>query len=108
MSLKIDASMSATAYHINDGAVVFPYAIDAHQAVSHHPKEWSWTPWEAGEKTKPVVAIPDDWQDMKPSDRIALAMRLTGAERKGLTAAKADEMIEEEVDRRAAEPAPST
>src|SRR6185295_18995306 len=45
MALKIDADQSATAYHINDGAVRFPYAVDAMQACSAHPGEWSMTPW---------------------------------------------------------------
>jgi len=101
MSLKIDASMSAVAYHKTDGAVTFPYAIDAHQAVSHHPDEWSKTPWlEDGEKSVPTVEIPEGWEDMKPTDRINLAIRLTGAERKGLTAAKADEIIAAEAAKR--------
>ena len=45
MSLKIDANQSATAFHIDEGAVYFPYAVDATQAVSAHPGEWSMTPW---------------------------------------------------------------
>jgi len=45
MSLKIDANQSATAYHIDDGAVFFNYAVDAMQACSAHPGEWSMTPW---------------------------------------------------------------
>lgn len=45
MSLKIDANMSATAFHIDDGAFLFPYAIDAQHAVQNHPLEWSMTPW---------------------------------------------------------------
>lgn len=45
MSLKIDVNRSATAFHINDGAVVFPYAVDAQHAVSSHPLEWSNEPW---------------------------------------------------------------
>lgn len=49
MSLKIDASMSAVAHHIVDGAVTFPYAIDAHHAASQHPAEWKLTPWTAEE-----------------------------------------------------------
>lgn len=47
MALKISANMSAVAHHIIDGAVPFPYAIDAHSAVSHHPYEWSHEPWTA-------------------------------------------------------------
>lgn len=44
-SIKVDSTMSATAYHITDGAHQFPYAIDAHSAVSRHPLEWSHDPW---------------------------------------------------------------
>src|SRR5258708_5617914 len=45
MALKIDTNRSATAFHINDGAVLFPYAVDAQYAISHHPLEWSDKPW---------------------------------------------------------------
>ena len=45
MALKIDANMSATAHHIVDGPVLFPYAIDAQSAISRHPDEWSADPW---------------------------------------------------------------
>jgi hypothetical protein len=45
MSPDIDAGTSAVAYHIVDGAVTFPYAIDAHHAVSRFPSEWSHAPW---------------------------------------------------------------
>ncbi|MDB6085543.1 MAG: hypothetical protein JWN43_3424 [Gammaproteobacteria bacterium] len=45
MALKIDTNMSATAFHVNDGATVFPYAIDAQHAISNHPLEWSAMPW---------------------------------------------------------------
>ena len=45
MAIKIDTNQSAVAYHIVDGAVTFPYAIDAHHAVSNFPLEWSETPW---------------------------------------------------------------
>lgn len=38
-------NVSKTAHHIDDGAVVFPYAVDAHSAVSRFPDEWSFTPW---------------------------------------------------------------
>lgn len=61
MSLKIDASRSATAYHIDDGAVVFPYAIDAHQAATNHPLEWKMDPWtdEEREAVQAAGAEPD-------------------------------------------------
>lgn len=45
MALKIDTNQSATAYHITQGAVLFPYAIDAQHAISAHPLEWSDAPW---------------------------------------------------------------
>ncbi|SEE52035.1 hypothetical protein [Bradyrhizobium lablabi] len=45
MALKIDTNQSATAFHINTGATVFPYAIDAQHAISAHPLEWSDVPW---------------------------------------------------------------
>ena len=47
MALKIEPNNSATAYHINDGAVTFPYAVDAQHAVSNFPLEWSEKPWTA-------------------------------------------------------------
>jgi len=46
MALKIENN-SAVAYHIVDGAVRFPYAVDAQQAVGAHPLEWRDTPWSA-------------------------------------------------------------
>lgn len=45
MALKIDTNQSATAFHVNDGPQLFPYAIDAQHAISSHPLEWSATPW---------------------------------------------------------------
>jgi hypothetical protein len=45
MSIKIDAASAKVAYHVEDGAVNFPYAVDAHSAVSRFPNEWSFTPW---------------------------------------------------------------
>jgi len=45
MALKINTNQSATAFHIVDGAFLFPYAIDASMAVSQHPLEWSDVPW---------------------------------------------------------------
>ena len=47
MPIKIDSNQSAMAFHINDGPVTFPYAIDAHSAVSRFPLEWSADPWTA-------------------------------------------------------------
>lgn len=51
MALKIDTNQSATAYHIVDGATVFPYAVDAQQAISAHPLEWSADPWKQSDAT---------------------------------------------------------
>lgn len=100
--MKIDEATSKVAYHIEDGEVRFPYAIDANNAVGQHPKEWSFTPWgKDGSKLDPVVDIPDGWQDLKPLERINLAASL-GEVRKGLTAAKADEAIQAEVEKREA------
>lgn len=90
-----------TVYHIKDGESSL-YIVDAHAAVRNHPKEWSFTPWgKNGDRIAPLVEIPADWQDMKPSERINLATRL-GAKRPGLTSAKADDVIEAEVEKRAA------
>ena len=45
MPLKIGTNQSATAHHIIDGPVHFPYAVDAHHAIGTHPFEWSADPW---------------------------------------------------------------
>lgn len=143
------SSATRTIYHVKTGAATI-YAVDAHAALSNHPKEWRHTPKftseeraeflkrevdearqqaeftrdpkdiakadklerenaalaekleQDGPAPEPLVEIPDDWQDRKPSERIALAVKL-GSERKGLTAAKADEVIEDEVERRKVE-----
>ena len=47
MAIKIDTNQPAVAHHIIDGAVTFPYAVDARSAVSNHPFEWSHSPWLA-------------------------------------------------------------
>jgi hypothetical protein len=52
---------SKVAYHVRDGAFVFPHALDAHSAVTRHPKEWSWEPWSvaarrvAGHEVEPLI-----------------------------------------------------
>lgn len=43
--MKIETNQSVVAYHIVDGAVMFNYAVDARNAASMHPLEWSMTPW---------------------------------------------------------------
>jgi colicin import membrane protein len=45
MPIKIEENRSAVAHHIVDGPVPFPYAVDAHSAVSRFPLEWSAEPW---------------------------------------------------------------
>lgn len=59
MPLKIDTNHSATAFHLFDGATVFPYAVDAHSAISRHPFEWKDSPWtqeQADAARKELVA----------------------------------------------------
>lgn len=89
-----------TIYHIDDGAQSL-YEIDARHALKFS-KEWSKTPWKKnGEKAEPIVEIPEDYADLKASERIAIAVQL-GADRKGLTGAAADAVIAAELDNRAA------
>lgn len=91
-------SALVTVYHIESGPQQM-YEIDAGHALKFD-KEWSRTPWgKDGEKVVPIVEIPDDWADSSSQQRIALAVKL-GADRKGLTAAKADEIILAEVEKR--------
>lgn len=72
--MKIDATSQMTAHHIVDGAVVFPYAVDAHSAVSRHPHEWSMTPWTAERAAKARAAKPDlpPPVDLAPEDQEAV------------------------------------
>jgi hypothetical protein len=99
--MAVKKSAVRTIYHIEDGPASM-YEIDARHALQF--KEWSETPWtKTGEKSAPVVEIADDWQDMSAQQRIALAVKL-GADRKGLTSGKADEVILAEIERRAEAP----
>lgn len=96
--MAVAKSAFVTVYHVEDGPKQM-YPIDASHALQFK-HEWSATPWgKDGEKSVPIVEIDSDWQDLSNQQRIALAVKL-GAERKGLTAAKADEVIQAEVDRR--------
>lgn len=96
--MAVKKSAQRTIYHVEDGPKAM-YEIDARHAL-RFPKEWSETPWgKDGGKSVPIVEIPEGWQDGAASERIALAVRL-GADRKGLTGAKADEAIEAEVEHR--------
>lgn len=47
MAINIDSNRSAVAYHIVEGPVTFPYAVDAQSAIGRHPLEWSADPWNA-------------------------------------------------------------
>lgn len=60
MALKIDTNQSATAFHINTGATLFPYAIDAQHAISNHPLEWSDSPWSQADATAARKRIADN------------------------------------------------
>lgn len=83
------------------------YIVDANSAVQRFPKEWSFTPWsKTGDTAVPIVEIPEGWEDLKPSERVTLAVKL-GAKRMGLTSAKADEIIDAEQQKRAAASAPA-
>jgi hypothetical protein len=96
--MAVKKSALRTVYHVEDGPAAM-YEVDARHALRFN-KEWSETPWSGtGEKAIPIVEIPDDWQDLKSSERISLAVSL-GAKRPGLTAAKADDVIAAEVERR--------
>lgn len=55
-SITIAAHAPATAHHIDTGATVFPYAIDAHSAVSRFPGEWSFTPWTGERRDRALAA----------------------------------------------------
>lgn len=90
MALKIDDNHSATAFHINDGATLFPYALDARSAISTHPMEWSDKPWtpeaasaarqqlhdrdvaEAKAKGQPAPPPPPGPAPLSPEDQAAL------------------------------------
>lgn len=84
-----------TAYHKVDGAVSM-HSIDAHHAVSAFPKEWSFKPWDDSEGAnqvngEPRAVVPNDWVDLKPSDKIKLARELGAKDIR--SAAQADEFI---------------
>lgn len=72
MALKIETNQSATAYHVVDGAVVFPYAVDAQSAISRFPLEWSDRPWglDATSAARKDRGLPP--QEISPEDQAAL------------------------------------
>lgn len=72
MSLKIAANMSAVVHHIVDGAVTFPYAIDAHSAVSRFPNEWSHEPWSYEAAAKARAEIGEEIEPLSAEEQAAL------------------------------------
>lgn len=87
-----------TAYHIESGRFEFPYSVDAHSAVSRHPKEWSFEPWGEKVDKRAAVEIPTDWRDLPTAQRRRLAMRLGAPQT--VKAVEADALLEEEESRR--------
>lgn len=72
MSLKIEVNNSATAYHIVDGAVLFPYAVDARHAIGLHPLEWKATPWSAQEMAEARRDAGEPEPELSPEDQAAI------------------------------------
>lgn len=72
MPLKIDTNQSATAFHIIDGAVLFPYAIDAQHAISAHPGEWSADPWPADATAAARKDAGEPDVEMTPEEQAAI------------------------------------
>jgi hypothetical protein len=72
MSIKISASQSAVAHHIIDGAFTFPYAIDAHSAVSRFPGEWSHEPWSAEAVNKARQASGEELEPLTAEEQAAV------------------------------------
>jgi hypothetical protein len=62
MALKIDTNQSAVAFHVNDGAQLFTYAVDARHAISNHPLEWSDKPWSREDADAARAALRDRYQ----------------------------------------------
>lgn len=70
-----------TVYFKDTNSGIEMYAIDAHHAVTVHPKEYSFSPWDGSEGVdlpngEPRAVVPNDWIDLKPSDKLTLARRL--------------------------------
>lgn len=123
MSLKIETNQSVTAYHIVEGAVLFNYAVDARNAVSSHPLEWSMTPWSqedaaaARDRLKADGRPVADPEPLSPEDQEALdqhnravaeaAERLAAYhERKAKEKAEADQVAADEAIVASAPPRP--
>lgn len=72
MALKIETNQSATAYHVIDGAVVFPYAIDAQSAIGRFPQEWSSSPWSAEAMADARKASGEPVEPLTPEEQAAI------------------------------------
>jgi hypothetical protein len=71
-SVKISASQSAVAHHIIDGPVTFPYAIDAHSAVSRFPDEWSHEPWSREDEARAREAAGEPPVELTAEEQAAI------------------------------------
>jgi hypothetical protein len=99
-------------YGKQQGAIEM-YAIDAHHAVSEHPGEWSFVPWDESQgegvempNGSPRAIVPNGWIDLPASQKIQLARDLGGEKIK--SGAQADDFINEYlVDRANAGAAPA-
>jgi len=72
MAIKIDSNMSAVAHHIIDGAVDFPYAIDAHSAVARFPGEWSHEPWSQADMNAARSEAGQPEVELTPEEQAAI------------------------------------
>lgn len=63
MPIGIQSNISSTIHHIIDGPITFPYAVDAHSAVSRFPAEWSYEPWSIDATSK---AMQDAGMEVQP------------------------------------------
>lgn len=70
--IKISANMSAIAHHIIDGPFTFPYAIDAHSAVSRFPGEWSHEPWSREDESRAREAAGEPVVELTPEEQAAI------------------------------------
>jgi hypothetical protein len=75
------------------------YQADAANAVTNHPKEWSYEPWGEDEPHEFAgVYLPPDWRDLPTQKRRALAMSLGAPST--VKANEADDFIATEAERR--------
>lgn len=99
MALKISANMSAVAHHILDGAFTFPYAIDAHSAVSRFPGEWSHEPWSREDEAMARQEMGETAVEVSPEEQAAIdehaqAVAEANERLKAFRARKAEEKAE--------------